>query len=536
MLNDAVDCQGVMALLEARAAEDERSAFVEGRTGARLSWTELRDTAADWSAWRSTAGLDAATQSPPSQAGSSGKTPRVGLLLADPLEMTRCYLAALANGVTAAPLNPAGMPAELGRHVETLGLSAVVVDQESEEMAQALGAAGAQTWYSHDGKLDLRAQASRRAPEVAENGAALVLSSSGTTGTPKIVPLSEAQLLGTAANVARAHRLTQADCGYCPLPLFHINALVVGVLSTLVTGGRMVLDRRFSAGSFWEVAGRHETTWLNLVPAIIAVLSSVSPPDPDLSSRVGFARSASAPLPQPTLERFEERCGITVIETYGMTEAASQIAANPRPPQERRVGSVGLPVGVEVRIVDKSRVPLGANTVGSVEIRGQVVVQRYWYPAGQCPSSRPATDADGWLTTGDLGKVDDDGYLYLVGRDDDVINRGGEKVYPREIEEVLLADADVKDAAVVGRVHPTVGEEPVAFVLAQPGVSHQDLVERLAARCAKELSRFKRPVEINVAQRLPVGPTGKVKRSELRRELAADSGGKLQGQAARGRL
>ena len=198
-----------------------------------------------------------------------------------------------------------------------------------------------------------------------------------------------------------------------------------------------------------------------------------------------------------------------------MTEAGSQIAANPV--DARRPGSVGRPVGLELRVVDGDRHPLSAGETGNVEIRGANVTARYWAPHGV---ARPPAGAapDGFLNTGDLGWVDDDGYLYLVGRSDDVINRGGEKVQPREIEEVILADPRVSVAVVVGRPHPTVGEEPVAYVIAAPGEMDPSALARdLAGRCQAALSRFKWPAEVIVADALPAGPTGKVRRAEVRR-------------------
>jgi acyl-CoA synthetase (AMP-forming)/AMP-acid ligase II len=269
------------------------------------------------------------------------------------------------------------------------------------------------------------------------------------------------------------------------------------------------------------VVAEQEVTWLNLVPAIIGVLASVSPPPPGVARRIEFARSASAPLPAATRERFEALTGIGVLETYGMTEAASQIAANPRRQQDRRPGSVGRPVGLELRIVDGSGSPVTPGAVGQVEIRGVSVARAYWAPAGGLSPAHIATDAEGWLATGDLGRTDAEDFVYLVGRVDDVINRGGEKVYPREIEEVLLQDTCVTAAVVIGRPHPTLGEEPVAFIeAADDCATNEDLLARLDRRCADELTRFRRPASIQLMAHLPVGPTGKVRSGELRRTLA----------------
>jgi oxalate---CoA ligase len=495
---------GIRALIEQRRDQPRRVAFVEGATGRSLTWADVAERSAAWQA-----------------AGQELAGWRVGLLIADPIEMAAAVLGSLGAGMTIVPINPAATPAELTDRIGTLGLAAVVVDEADDTVVAAAAAAGADVWRSDEGQPRLAAHSLADPRRLPGDGPTLVLASSGTTGAPKIIPLSEDQLLFTAERVVAHQELTADDRGYSPLPLFHINGLVVGVVSTLVAGSRLVLDRRFSARSFWTVVAQQEVTWLNLVPAIIGVLASVSPPPPDVARRIGFARSASAPLPAAARERFEALTGIGVLETYGMTEAASQIAANPRHQEDRRPGSVGRPVGLELRIVDGSGCPVPPGTVGQVEIRGVSVARAYWTPAGARPAMRAATDANGWLATGDLGRIHVEGFVYLVGRVDDVINRGGEKVYPREIEEVLLRDPCVKAAVVVGRPHPTLGEEPVAFVEAVDDcTTSEDLIARLERRSADELARFRRPASIEVMAHLPVGPTGKVRSAELRRTLA----------------
>ena len=346
-------------------------------------------------------------------------------------------------------------------------------------------------------------------------GAALIMASSGTTGAAKTIPLSEAQLLATARQVANHLGLGPAERGYSPLPLFHINALVVGVLACVCSGASLVVDRRFSLRAFWTTVDNYQVTWLNLVPGIISILADApAGPSPAAARRLRLARSASAPLAVATLDRFERRTGVPVVETYGMTEAASQITANPV--GARRPGSVGRAAGVAVRVTDDDGRPEPPGAIGMVRISGESVAEEYWGPADELAPPRPARSGDGWLVTGDLGHFDRDGYLYLDGRADDVINRSGEKIHPRQIEEVLLEDPGVVSAGVVGRPHPIHGEEPVAFVVAASGIDAADLVARLAARCEQSLSRHKRPVDIIVVESLPTGPTGKVKRAALR--------------------
>lgn len=485
-------------LLRERAAAGG-VALVDGASGRSLSWAGVAARAARW--------LDEPAL----------RERRVGLVVAEPLDMAATYLAALGAGVTVASLNPDGTAPELVAQAETLGLSAVVTDSPEAPHVQALAAAGVAVRTE-----DLGPVVEGNAPGPAGDGAALIMTTSGTTGTPKVIPLAEQQLLHTARAVASHLRLEAGDRGYSPLPLWHINGLVVGVLAAAVAGSSLVVDRRFSRRSFWQVVAEREVTWVNLVPAIITVLAADGAGyegAAHLARRVRLARSASAPLADATRARFEDRYGIPVVETYGMTEAASQITANPL--EARRPGSVGRPAGVEVRVVDGAGRTAATAEVGDVQIKGPSVTTAYWRPGPQSGSHR-ATTPDGWLPTGDVGWMDDDGYLFLAGRADDVINRGGEKVQPREIEEVLLADPRVRAVAVVGRPHPTVGEEPVAYVVAFPGAAPAAaLVADLTGRVESSLSRFKRPAHIEVVDTLPAGPTGKVRRSEVRRLAAS---------------
>ena len=363
---------GIRALIEQRQAEPGRVGFVEGATGRSLTWADVAERSR---AWR--------------EAGHRLGGWRVGLMFADPLEMTAAVLGAMGAGVTAAPLNPAATSAELADQIATLGLVAVVADEVDATLEAAAASAGANVWRGEQGQLRLVAPGQGRPRRLPGEGAALVLASSGTTGEPKITPLTEGQLLFTARGVIAHHELTADDCCYSPLSLFHINALVVGAVSTLVAGSRLVLDRRFSAHSFWQVAAEQQVTWLNLVPAIIGVLAGVSPPPPEVAGRIGFARSASAPLPAATRERFEAHTGIAVLETYGMTEAASQIAANPRRQADRQPGSVGRPVGLELRVVERSGHTVAPGTVGEVQIRGFSVARGL---LGLLPASCPPPD------------------------------------------------------------------------------------------------------------------------------------------------
>ncbi len=431
----------------------------------------------------------------------------VGVALHDPVEFAVVFLSLLAAGRTVAPLDHAATDAELAATCARTRPHIVVSDRSAPERCPV-------EWLSMPPGSGLLEGTSPSALGTAGGaGGGVVLSTSGTTGVPKVIRLGETQLLHAARSVARACELSPADRGFNSLPLFHINAEVVGVLATLVAGATVVLDDRFHRHGFWHAMGRHRVSWINAVPAILARLATLEDGE-QVPPGIRFARSASAPLPVPVMERFELATGIPVVETYGMTEAASQITANPfRGP--RKPGSAGLPVGTELRVASGGE-PAASLEVGHVEIRGKSVIRAY---ASTGYSDR--FDADGWLRTGDLGYLDADGYLFLVGREDDVINRGGEKIYPKEVEDAVLAEPDVASVAVVGWEHEVLGCVPVAYLVAK-GVTGPDdegraaeVVARVHEGCTRLLSRPKRPVAYHVVGNLPQGATGKIRRSAV---------------------
>ncbi len=430
---------------------------------------------------------------------------RVLLDIDDPLAFAVAHLSIVAAGRCSAPVDPGAPPAEAARTRAMVAPALVLTDRADRPGALVTR-----------GGLPA-APVGQPSRDDAGPGSVLLLTS-GSTGAPKAVELSEAQCLHVAHAVAAHHRLTRDDRGFCPLPLFHVNAQVVGLLATLVSGGELVLDRRFHRSGFWELLQLRDVTWLNAAPAILTILARATD-EPAPAPRLRFVRSASAPLPPPVRDLFVARTGLPVVESYGMTEAASQITATALS-EPHRPGSVGRPVGVELQIVDEARRPCPPDVVGRVRIRGAGVIRGY---VGDAAADR--FDRGGWLDTADLGELDAEGHLFLRGRVDDVVNRGGELVYPREVEEVLLADPAVVEAVVAGRPHDVLGAVPVALVRAAvaeaPHVLER-LVERLGERCAQELAPFKRPVEIRVVERFPVGPTGKVRRAEVREGLTAE--------------
>ncbi|MCW2910673.1 MAG: Acyl-CoA synthetase (AMP-forming)/AMP-acid ligase [Actinomycetia bacterium] len=489
--------QSRLSLLSRRCGD--RPGYLDAGSGEVVTWSQVARQAADWARFLTPGTV-------------------VGLLAAGPAAFCRAYLAGLAAGVCVAPLDPGAAAGQAGRMLETLQAADLVVD--GEDTAATVDVQNVNLWISS--ATGLRQARRGTAVRLGAPGVAVLLPTSGTTGRPKLVPLAESQLLMAAGRVATHHALTPLDRGYSPLPLFHVNAQVVGILSTFVAGGSLVVDDHFHASRFWAAADDFQVSWLNLVPAILGILGEGAPPAAAAARRVRFARSASAPLPRAVQDRFEAESGIGVLETYGMTEAASQIAANPLARSQRRPGSAGRPTGVAVRIAGPDGGDLPPGETGAVQIRGPQVIGAYLGPGR---TRIPARGADGWLHTGDLAFRDSDGFLYLAGRSDDVINRGGEKVHPREIEDVLLSDPHVRGAAVVGRPHRLLGEECVAYIVPDPGYvgSGPDrLAGKLLDRCRQVLSPHQQPARVIVIDALPTGPTGKPDRRALRAAAARD--------------
>jgi oxalate---CoA ligase len=435
------------------------------------------------------------------QLRSWGLTPgqRFALIVADPLTFASWFLAGISVGAWVAPLDPTpGGLATSSARARALGAVFAVSDQSSPEdsiqwVSSASRAPGAEEVQDDAGS---------------EHGG-IVLSSSGTTGTPKVMALGVEQLLGAAGVIAEYHRFNDADRGFNPLPLWHVNAEVVGLLATLMAGSSIVLDQRFHRTGFWNLVNSYNVTWINAVPAIISRLCDLHEGESP-SRRLRFIRSASAPLAPALFERFEAEVGLPIIQSYGMTEAASQICVTPID-GPRKAGSVGVAAGVNVRVLSDS------SEVGPIEIKGPTVIARY-----ESPGYEERFDAEGWLRTGDLGYFDEDGYLFIVGRNDDVINRGGEKIYPLEIEQMLADVKGVGRAAVIGRGDDVFGQVPIAFVLPTEdvGLSSPEelvaLIERVRVAASEKLPSTHRPVLIQVVAEFPLLATGKVHTSSLR--------------------
>jgi acyl-CoA synthetase (AMP-forming)/AMP-acid ligase II len=478
-------CKTLAEVVQTHAVECGASAALESaRSGDVVEYRQLRAHLGRWARRLESAGV------PPDAP--------VVLDTCDPIDFAIAYVAVVASGRCAVPVDPRAPLPDVLRALHSITPAAVVGDRP--DLAAALDAAALSP---HPEPI---VDADAEVPLPYAGTGSVLLSTSGSTGTPKGVRLSEQQLLHVSQAIATHNRLERSDRGYNCLPLFHVNAEVVALLATLHAGACLVLDARFHVTGFWELLRGKRITWLNAVPAMLTVLTA-EPAIVDVPDNLRFVRSASAPLPVVVRQRLS---GVTVVESYGMTEAASQITATPlgesAPP-----GSCGRPVAVELELRDEQGAVLPPNRVGRVHIRGTGVIAGY---TGAAAAER--FDAQGWLDTGDVGRIDEAGFVHLAGRSDDVINRGGELVYPREIEEVLLTDPAVREVVVVGREHPVLGQVPVAFAIAHPDCDDHDTVrETLRLRCEHGLARFKHPAEFHFVADFPRAATGKIQRHRL---------------------
>lgn len=349
-------------------------------------------------------------------------------------------------------------------------------------------------------------------PPVAPGDDALLMYTSGTTGQPKGVMLSHQNVVAGGEYTTAAHALAESDRVLCVLPLYHINGQIVTAVAPLVSGGSVVIPHRFSATNYWQIADEHGCTWLNFVPTIVSYL--LNAPDPratriDLGA-IRFARSASAPLPPELHRAFEEKFGIGIIETMGMTETAAPCFTNPLDPAARKYGSPGRAHGNEAKVVDLEGRDVPDGTPGEICIRGDNVLAGYYKNP---EANEKSFYAGGWLRSGDLGYRDPDGFYFVTGRLKELIIKGGENIAPREIDEALMKHPAVLEAAAVGIPDAHYGQEIMACVILKPGCACAEAELREFA--VAELGRYKTPKVIRFVDDLPRGPSGKVQRLKL---------------------
>lgn len=455
-----------------------------------------------------------------------GRGDRVGIVLPNCPEMATGFVA-VASACTAAPLNMAYRADEFEFYLSDLKAKALIVATGSEtparEVAAKLGIAvielialpekGAGTFtLSTAAKI---ASANDQHGLAQTDDVALILHTSGTTSRPKIVPLTHRNVCASARSISKILNLTQADRGLHVMPLFHIHGLIAGVLAPMAVGSQIFCTPGFNALKFFAWMKECKPTWYTAVPTMHQTILSRAANNKDIieANPLRFLRSSSSSMPTQVITELETVFKAPLIEAYGMTEAAHQMACNPLPPAKRIPGSVGIAAGPEIAIMDTAGNMLPAGTIGEVVIRGENVTLGY----ENNDKANAESFTNGWFRTGDQGNLTADGYLTLTGRLKEIINRGGEKISPLEVDEVLMDHPAVMQVVTFAMPHPKLGEEVAACVVLREG---KELTEReLREFAASKLADFKVPKKIIFMAEIPKGATGKLQRIGLAAKL-----------------
>lgn len=457
-----------------------------------------------------------------------GLNSSVALVLPNGPEMATAFLA-VASCAICAPLNPEFSVEQFEFYLHHLQARALIVPASSDSAAnRAARRMGIQIIEIHsnpnapaglftlDGVEGPPTEGGPVPPLARTDDIALVLHTSGTTGSPKQVPLTHANLCAAGNQISTMLQLSADDRCLNILPLFHVHGLVAAVLASLSAGGSVACTPGFAGGRFFDWLDELHPTWYTAVPTMHQAVLDGAAAHREIIRRntLRFIRSSSAALP-PGLAVDLERCfEAPVVEAYGMTEAAHQIASNPLPPGIRKLKSVGVPTGTKVAIMDNTGRLLPAGATGEIAIRGDNVTTGY---TGN-PEANAKAFAGGWFRTGDQGYIDDLGYVYLTGRLTELINRGGEKVSPHEVDETLLQHVGIRQAVTFPVRHATLGEDVAAAVV----LKHEAIAtaDQIRAFLFGRLAEFKIPSQLVIVETIPTGPTGKIERARLETELA----------------
>jgi acyl-CoA synthetase (AMP-forming)/AMP-acid ligase II len=477
------------------AADGRRNAIVLPDSGQRVTYDALRRQVRAMAGALHSAGI--------------GRGDRVAIALPNGLEAVSAFLAASVAG-TAAPLNPGYKFEEFCFYLEDT--RAKILIAPPEDLGEARRAATQSGIPIFAPETPAGASST---PEPDPDDIALVLHTSGSTGRPKRVPLRHRHLAASARTIAQTYSLGPEDVSLCLMPLFHVHGLMASTMATLLTGGTVVVPTRFNPLSFWRTVRDHGVTWYSAVPSIHQLILTRKAGGPPGSLR--FVRSCSAALSPDLMRRMEEYFQAPVLEAYGMTEASHQMASNPLPPAARKAGSVGPGAGARISIRGETGLDLPTGQAGEVCIEGPGVIREY----ENNPEATARSFFGEWFRTGDQGILDEDGYLHLTGRLKEMINRGGEKISPREIDELLLTHPAVAEAVCFGVPHPTWGEEVEAAVVLRPELSA--LEADLLRFCSERLADFKRPKKIRIVQSIPRTATGKIQRLNVAAALTGAS-------------
>ena len=459
------------------------------------------------------------------QAGIA-KSDRVAIVLPNGPEMATAFVT-ISGASTTAPLNPAYRQEEFEFYLVDLKAKALVVEADSASPAVAAAqklSIPLITLVTDSsraaGDFDLIFDsATPRAPtandEVNEDDVALILHTSGTTSRPKIVPLNHRNVTNSAENIMNTLLLVPEDRCLNIMPLFHIHGLIATVLSSLRAGASIYCTPGFNALKYFGWMDDAKPTWYSAVPTMHQAILTRASRNTDIINAVPlrFIRSSSSSLPPQVMTELEKTFNAPVIEAYGMTEAAHQMASNPLPPAVRKAGTVGIAAGPEVGIMNLEGEILPNGEIGEIVIRGSNITKGY----ENNPKANKENFTNGWFRTGDQGVLDPEGYVSITGRLKEIINRGGEKISPREVDEILMDHPAVQQCVTFAMPHPKLGEEVAAAVVLKEGMTADE--KDIRTFTAQHLADFKVPRKILILDEIPKGATGKLQRIGLAEKL-----------------
>ena len=451
---------------------------------------------------------------------------RIAVVVPNGPEMAVAFLA-VSSCATSAPLNSGFRESEYKFYFSDLNAKALIVqfniDSPAISAAQASNIPIIELTPKTEEEAGIFTLSWEKASQIVERefaqpeDLALVLHTSGTTSRPKLVPLTQTNLCRSAQNIQVSLNLSRDDCCLNVMPLFHIHGLVGVLLSSVIVGAEIFCSPGFMDSKFFEWLKDCKPTWYSAVPTMHQAILNFADANSDIiqSTALRFIRSSSASLPPTVMQALENVFKVPVIEAYGMTEASHQMASNPLPPRERKPGSVGLAAGTEVAIMDKAGKLLQPNNTGEIVIWGPNVMRGY----ENNPEANKSAFTDVWFRTGDQGYLDSEGYLFITGRLKEIINRGGEKISPREVDEALMDHPDVEQAVTFAVPHPRLGEDVAAAVVLRGDVNLNE--RELRKLTFNRLADFKVPSQILIVDKIPKGPTGKLQRIGLADKLTS---------------
>ena len=456
------------------------------------------------------------------------KEDKVAIVLGNGSAMA-CTFIAIAANYTSCPLNPSYTKEEFKFYYDDLKVKAVIIEEnksiEAREAAKELDIRVInlkEKTKSRSIELDIKIDIKNKDEYLTESNQddiAMILHTSGTTSRPKMVPLSQKNLLASASNIANTLNLNEKDKCLNIMPMFHIHGLIAAILAPIYKSGTIITPSGFDALKFFRWIDEFKPTWYTAVPTMHQAILSRAPRNIDIikNNQLKFIRSSSASLPSIVMKSLEKAFNTCVIESYGMTEATHQMTSNPLPPNKRKAGSVGLAAGPEVALLKNNKIIY--NNKANKDITGQIIIKGENVTAGYInnPKANSESYVNGWFLTGDEGIFDKDGYLRITGRLKEIINRGGEKISPKEIDEILMEHEYIQQAVAFSVPHEKLGEDLYAAVIIRDNKNISE--NELKDYCRKRLTQFKIPKKILIVNEIPKGATGKLQRIGLHEKL-----------------